>query len=57
MNVIFLILIQFMFVSKGQGKWVAIERDEILDTYYEHGKNLKNDKKLIRKMLMYIVKC
>ena len=46
-----------MFVSKGQGKWVAIERDEILDTYYEHGKNLKNDKKLIRKMLMYIVKC
>ena len=36
--VIFFILIQFIFVSEVQGKWVSIEREELLDTYYEQGK-------------------
>ena len=37
-EVIFFFLIQFIFVSEVQGKWVAVEREEILDTYYEQGK-------------------
>ena len=39
-EVIFFFLIQFIFVSEVQGKWVAVEREEILDTYYEQGKIL-----------------
>ena len=39
-EVIFFFLIQFIFISEMQGKWVAVEREEILDTYYEQGKIL-----------------
>jgi hypothetical protein len=35
-EVIFFILI--IFVSEVQGKWVGVEREELLDTYYEQGK-------------------
>ena len=37
-DVIFFILIQYIFVPEVQGKWVAVEREELLDTYYEQGK-------------------
>ena len=37
-DVIFFILIQFIFISEVQGKWVGVEREELLDTYYEQGK-------------------
>ena len=41
-EVIFFFLIQFIFVSEVQGKWVAVEREELLDTYYEQGKILNH---------------
>ena len=37
-DVIFFILIQFIFISEVQGKWAGVEREELLDTYYEQGK-------------------
>ena len=41
-DVIFFILIQFIFISEVQGKWVGVEREELLDTYYEQGKILNH---------------
>ena len=41
-EVIFFILIQFIFFSEVQGKWVAVEKEELLDTYYEQGKILNH---------------
>ena len=41
-DVIFFILIQFIFIYEVQGKWVAVEREEFLDTYYEQGKILNH---------------
>ena len=37
-DMMFFILIQFIFISEVLGKWVAVvEREELLDTYYEQG--------------------
>ena len=36
-DMMFFILIQFIFISEVLGKWVAVEREELLDTYHEQG--------------------